>query len=72
MNTIGLTGKNKAKSKQKKVEGVVYKVRNQYYFNNHNGFIMYKDGIKVKFHNGYNFNNPYSLDEALEWAIKNL
>lgn len=71
-NGIGLSGKNPTKTKQKKVNGVVYKVRNRYYGNFPCGFRMFKDGEEVRFHNGKGFDNPFSLDEALNWAIENL
>ena len=63
----------KAPRKQVTIGGVKVIVSGKIWYGSVIGWnitIIYPDGIiKEKFHNGAGFNNPQSIDEAMEYAL---
>lgn len=75
--TIGLPYRVKAPRKQVTTkEGVKVVVTGRIYWGIVTGFniIVVGKGIEPmqRFHNGCGFKNPFSVDEAMEWALKNM
>jgi len=71
MSLHGLPQKTPTKRKQRTINGVKHIAQVVYYYGEPAGFMLRKGGVK-RFHNGHGFNDPFSLEEALEWAIANL
>jgi len=71
MSLHGLPQKTPTKRRQRTIDGVKYTAQVVYYYGEPAGFML-KKGDTKRFHNGHGFNDPFSVDEALKWAIKNL
>lgn len=76
MSLHGLPTKTKVVTRQRTVNGIKYAVVTKSYYGTHAGFTMRKivDGETAteRFHNGKHFKDPFSIDEALDWAVENL